>query len=534
MVAGCSNGEDPFWSNLWVADPAHEAAPPHRDTLCQVQWVAMPKDGVFTGEVYADGSVLYPTLADLSRAGYAVVQLHGAGSRQAPAVPNFPGASAVMYGPYGGLVQEIGAAEIYAAIMALRHALPPLVIYTDCQLLVDGFAFGKAWCLKYKRAYVEVWAEFWQVAEDFGTEGLRVETVQGHARLADVVAGIVHERDRQGNNLADRAAKLGAARHPANEEVHRHRGELAGLILEAGRWIARVGQIVSSVEGFRDVEEPPAQPPAAPARADPPAAATAAAQGLAGDPAQDDWWDVAGVEAGHASHRVWLVGDFAACLRCGAYASSGLSRLYRLRYECKGAPPNPSAELRLRRLRQGRHPLGDHFIELPRLSSGEAARRIGSSFADAEATDAMHTSAVQHSDGAAVEDMALRRSSDPSYSTAAGPGRASELWKEGRPLKRLRAKTTPPVAPQRLGGVRKRPACSSWLTNQPVRRRLNVKTTPFPPWTVSEVDSVDPGVERKKLNFVADIAAYYGRSFHQVAAAGATSPGQQAARLSSA
>ncbi len=139
IVAGQSNEEDPFWTHLWAVDPAHEAPPPLRNTLDNAKWLVYPPHGVFTGEAYIDGSVFDPTLAELARAGYAVVQLAVEGSSHAPWPEGFEGASAVLYGPYGGLVQDIGAAGIYAAVMAVRHGLPPLVLYTDCQLLVDGY-----------------------------------------------------------------------------------------------------------------------------------------------------------------------------------------------------------------------------------------------------------------------------------------------------------------------------------------------------------------------------------------------------------
>ena len=40
--------------------------------------------------------------------------------------------------------QESGAAETFAAIETIQASLPPIRLLTDCKLLVDGVAAGKA------------------------------------------------------------------------------------------------------------------------------------------------------------------------------------------------------------------------------------------------------------------------------------------------------------------------------------------------------------------------------------------------------
>jgi hypothetical protein len=89
MVAGASNSEDPLWSNLWAVDPCEEAKLALAHTFNHVQWHGRPSDGVFTGEVYIDGSVFDPEVPQLSRAGYAVVQLADA-QGGAPSGPRSP------------------------------------------------------------------------------------------------------------------------------------------------------------------------------------------------------------------------------------------------------------------------------------------------------------------------------------------------------------------------------------------------------------------------------------------------------------
>ncbi len=231
--------------------------------------------------------------------------------------------------------------------------------------------------MHFKRAYAEVWREFWRLAEDSGQEHLQVVKVKGHAQLSEVLAGLVDARARAGNRLADKAAKAGAKMHPSNEGLAKHRTELGDLIREAARWIGRVGQVVSPVPGFRDVEE------ADPERVIGPSTGTlrelrplagVVERGSASSSAA--WWEEGGVKVGHATHRVWIIGDFAACLRCGAYMTGTVRRAYKLHAPCCGAPSNPSAALRLKRLRGGRHPLSDSYIEEPRLSRVEEELRV--------------------------------------------------------------------------------------------------------------------------------------------------------------
>ncbi len=271
------------------------------------------------------------------------------------------------------MLQEIGAAEIYAAVMAIRHGMPPLALHTDCQLLVDGFERGRVWCVSYKRAYAEVWSEFWKLAEDVGIQNLHIIKVKGNAKLSEVVAGLVCSQARLGNRLADKAAKSGAKAHPCNASLAKHRVELGDVICEAARWIGRVGQVVSAELGFRDVEEAPDQAQGDGRNAETRQATTERDQAPTGP--STEWWDGGGIKVGHATHRVWVIGNYVACLRCGAYMSGEARRAYRLHAPCGGAPPNPSAALRLRRLRLGHHPLGDDFIGEPKLSRVEGELR---------------------------------------------------------------------------------------------------------------------------------------------------------------
>ncbi len=192
--------------------------------------------------------------------------------------------------------------------------------------------------------------------------------------------------------------------HPSNAEISNHRRELGDMIKEAARWIGRVGKVVSSEPGYRDVDEVDDQGRRAEAVVAQRTTPSAAGGVAASAPPGLEWWEVGGIKVGHASHRVWVVGQFVACLRCGAYMSSEARRAYKLHAPCSGAPPNPSAALRLKRLRQGHHPLEDRFIEAPRLSriEGELRALEAGAAAVENAAEASAGSATAPSEAGAI------------------------------------------------------------------------------------------------------------------------------------
>ena len=82
-----------------------------------------------TGEVWTDGSFFFGKHRALRRAGWGFVCLDPQGAQLGGVCGPLP------------LPQEqqvILAGELWAVLEALRRAAPPLTIYTDCQLVVDG------------------------------------------------------------------------------------------------------------------------------------------------------------------------------------------------------------------------------------------------------------------------------------------------------------------------------------------------------------------------------------------------------------
>ena len=59
-------------------------------------------------------------------------------------------------------------AELYAVLMVLRIAVPPIRIHTDCELVVKGFLRGQLWCTAPERRHREIWKQMWAIVNDLG------------------------------------------------------------------------------------------------------------------------------------------------------------------------------------------------------------------------------------------------------------------------------------------------------------------------------------------------------------------------------
>ena len=139
---------------------------PAATATLETTWEVKHGDPLFVGDVYTDGSGLYPTDPTLRRTGFSAVQLDSENKVRA-----------VVYGP-GFHRQEVGAAEIFAAITAIRHSAGKIRILTDYQGLVDGFKNGQKHTISAKHSYSEVWREFWEAAADVGPDLARKKSQQ--------------------------------------------------------------------------------------------------------------------------------------------------------------------------------------------------------------------------------------------------------------------------------------------------------------------------------------------------------------------
>ena len=129
-MAGLAHTEDPPWPRASAPEHRREMPPPTAERTARKEGRADLVGVPLTGDLFSDGSVEDPGLVS-ARAGWAVAAMghdEEAVSLFGPRPRPFP--------------QESGAAELYAAIEANQGSLPPMRLFTDCQLLAGGFAAG--------------------------------------------------------------------------------------------------------------------------------------------------------------------------------------------------------------------------------------------------------------------------------------------------------------------------------------------------------------------------------------------------------
>ena len=208
------------------------------------------------------------------------------------------------------------------------------------------------------------------MVEDFGETAITVTKVKAHASQRMVDDGAIDEIDKFGNDLADDAAKKGAAMHPSFEEiaakikVSRHvAGEVVrwlGVGLEAAQ---RCGAMPAELTAAQKRERPPLRP----------------LKRLEVTP--DDVWRAERLHEHftcdvHSSHSLCKVGKYYFCSVCGCHGSQ---KLVALAEPCTKVA-TPSRRYLLKRLLAGSHPrTGEHLGEVVRAERGEASHLTASS-----------------------------------------------------------------------------------------------------------------------------------------------------------
>ena len=339
--------EHHLYSRGVLADRRHLAPMPDRSG--KVVWDPSSVKGYFEGHVFVDGSRLHGGDPLLARAGWGAAEVRVVGEFVVKA-----------WGPLPGIIQCIDAAEVHAVTRVLRLGVPPLHIYSDSEFFVKGWERGQAWCIAPGRAHADIWREFWDVLNDFGAEALQVSKVKAHATQAMVEGHVISEVDRWGNQVADDAAKKGAACHPSLAEFM----EQTEVLKEMGRaslqWMGvglaaaqRAGALPEALSISQKAERP------------------RQGQLKRVEVIRDDtWWSehhgkaIAG--GTHASHALHKTGQYFFCAVCGHH---GAKRLLALSDPC---PRTATASRRylLKRLLAGQHPrTGAHLGEVERVTS---------------------------------------------------------------------------------------------------------------------------------------------------------------------
>ena len=181
----------------------------------------------------------------MARAGYGVVMTSAVDT-----------CDARLFGAYAGPVQCIDAAEVYAALVAVRFAAGKIVVYSDSSFFVHGWHRGRSWCTAASRTHADVWCQPWDIAEDFGVENIHVEKVKAHATQADLDKDLSTPVDKWGNDLADQQAKRGAGLHPFYQSIEEERRAGVERADQVVSWIG-VGLEAAEAAGALPASCPP-------------------------------------------------------------------------------------------------------------------------------------------------------------------------------------------------------------------------------------------------------------------------------------
>ena len=382
-VAGCSGDteEMALFERALYPDMRGRAPPPLVEVI--VVWKVLPTHGVLTGRCCIDGAGLRPQDVQLCRAGWAINQIDRFGEVVAEA-----------HGPLPGLIQHSGLGELFAFLMLLRLCMPPLVVVTDYQGVIDGVLEGRHSCTAANRKGADVWSLIWDKLEDIGVELIEFVKISSHKSRASVLDGTAGctLADWLGNRSVDTAAKEGARLHPVHPDMDMWLRNAHVLTAAVARWIGTLAAHLVSI-GSPDIQEAPAvarrrvldlygkvsrhqslelidipmrregdvytelglwQPRVLHCEAKNLAGA-AAGLGQAERPTQS----ARPVPlAQYPSHEMRTAGAVVFCRNCGGYTSKRRSTL--LDGECHG--PAQVSNMAVKRLREGRHPVTNAFL----------------------------------------------------------------------------------------------------------------------------------------------------------------------------
>jgi ribonuclease HI len=195
--------DHPFWLCGHLPDQALPPAKERHDVTELIRGEAG-----YHGFVYTDGSVAFPQHPRYAVAGWSVVAVV---DRAAPIRT-----TCILSGVTDCPCPDSTTAELFAVQRALESASGPITVLTDSLTMVSQYHEGKVACVSGRNPYAGRWRRIWFILEDGGLPpeaSLTMVWIKAHTTQADVDAGRTRKEDRDGNELADRAAKSAAARH---------------------------------------------------------------------------------------------------------------------------------------------------------------------------------------------------------------------------------------------------------------------------------------------------------------------------------
>ena len=136
---------------LFTRGLAREHGVPFLEVQESVRWQTSELDGAgLRGNVCTDGSLKHKHRSG-GQCGWAAVSGHGS-------------TPAVTWGCMPAKLpvhKRILRAELWAVLQALRHAVPPIAIHTDCAAVLLGVSRGRRLCCAARSKHADVWRLIW-------------------------------------------------------------------------------------------------------------------------------------------------------------------------------------------------------------------------------------------------------------------------------------------------------------------------------------------------------------------------------------
>ena len=177
----------------------------------------------FEGAVFTDGSAVDATMGRFARAGAAIIQLEGAvtsgevslvNERSAVCPVGFRGMACSL----AGHRETSSDGELRSMELAVKAANPPLRIFTDYKLIIDGLKMGRKWCTDASKAQACRWKRIWGEIGEWPEGSIEAVHVKAHREAGEVG----NDREKLlwiGNYIADLAAKCAARQRQADRAV---------------------------------------------------------------------------------------------------------------------------------------------------------------------------------------------------------------------------------------------------------------------------------------------------------------------------
>ena len=210
------------------------------------EWILEPEDGVVTGTIYPDGSLIDAADARTARLGWAFVAVDDTGTIVAAA-----------RGVPPGWITTIPGAEVWAFHMAVRHALPGAKIRPDCLAVEQTFQHGKAWATAPERPLARVWVLIFACVDD-APDSVDLSWMPAHTTEADVGRArlsngqLLTTVDRTANAAADSHAKQAAREVRVPLEVRRRVDKAALEVYYIAKWL---GVVTARANGMPSTPE---------------------------------------------------------------------------------------------------------------------------------------------------------------------------------------------------------------------------------------------------------------------------------------